>query len=82
MAAAAPPQSSGRRRRSDSSLLAQAKIVAIIPLGDVALRVPDLLQQGLYLAALRETLVATTISLVIAGAYRAADWIMTTDRWR
>lgn len=40
------------------------------------------LQHGQYFGALRETLIAATISLVIAGAYRAADWIMTPDRRR
>jgi hypothetical protein len=32
------------------------------------------------MSALSETFIAACISLVIAGAYRAADWIMAAHR--
>jgi len=59
-----------------SSLLGEARILAVVPLADTALRVPELLTEQMYREALTETLISVTICLLIAGTYRVVNWIM------
>lgn len=68
---AAAPQKPER-----SSVLGEARILAVVPLANTALRVPELLTEQMYREAIAETLVSVAICLLIAGAYRAANWIM------
>lgn len=49
---------------------------AVIPLANAAVRVPELLEEGLYLEALGETGVSVVVCLLIALGYKAANWIM------
>ena len=60
-----------------SSILGEARILAVVPLANTVLRVPDLLEDQLYVEAVGETLISVIICLLIAVAYRAANWIMT-----
>jgi hypothetical protein len=60
-------------------MLSDARVFAVIPLANAAVRVPELLEEGLYLAALEETGVSVAVCLIIALGYRAANWIMADD---
>jgi hypothetical protein len=74
------PRSSSRRPKRDTSIIDQARIVAILPLVGVAVHAEDLIGNKEYWPAIWQTLVAVIICLAISCAFRLADWVMHVDK--